>query len=429
MGNSELADGISEAAAVDLRKELRTSPVRELFVGSTLGRSSSAMISVGIVLLVQHVTGSFALAGSATGAFAICSVVAGPARSWVTVRCGHRMTLLVLSGVEALALIALTVVATHDWPSWQIMATAAVAGAAGPPFGALMRVGWSQALPPQHLPKAFGLDAVCEEVTLMVGPLLVGVVVALVGTQASLLVSSGLCLLGAAIMAVGAPSAPVSGSAPQEHVSVTSVARRAVPVLLALVAVGLTVGAVEVGVPALAEKFHHVALAGPLLALLSAASAGGAVLYGRITHRAPPDRWMPRLSVLVAVGTGLLAAAVGLPVAIPLLLVAGCAVGPAVMTGYLMADGVGEGLAGKTHAAILASVACNGGTAAGAAASGLLIGFSGVKAAFLVLAGAALLLIGVSRLTPAPAVGTPAPAGGIPVGDDRPIRSTTGDPS
>ncbi|MFE9611917.1 MFS transporter [Streptomyces sp. NPDC006012] len=388
------------------------SPVRELLIGSVIGRSSAAMISVGTVLLIQNTTGSFAFAGSAAGTFALFSVVVGPVRSWFTVRCGHRLTLLILAGAQALGLIALTAAATRHWPAWQILALTALVGAASPPFGALMRVGWSRALPEPVLPKAFGIDAVCEEVTLMVGPLLVGAAVALAGTRTSLLISSGLCLAGAVTMAAGAPSAHGDDGTPQAHVSVRSAVRGAAPVLVALAAVGLTVGMIEVGVPALTEEFGRVALAGPLLAVLSAASACGAFVYGRIAERAPLERWLVWLSVGAALGTALLAAAVGLFTLVPLLVIAGLAVGPAVMTGYLMADRVAEGHAGKTHAAILAGVACNGGTAAGAAASGLLIGSAGTHTAFLAVAGTAVLAIGASRLLPSPTA--PARSGAEP---------------
>ncbi len=358
------------------------------------------MISVGIVLLVQDVTGSFTLAGSATGTFAIFSVAAGPVRSWFTVRWGHRLTLLILSLVEALSLVALTVAVTREWPSWQILAFTAVIGAASPPFGALMRVGWSHALPESARPKAFGVDSVCEEMTLMVGPLLVGATVAVAGTQVSLLISSGLCVVGAVTMAVGAPSARVSNDTSKEHASMRSVVRSTASVFLALVAVGLTVGMIEVGVPALSEEFDRVALAGPLLAVLSAASACGAFVYSRIAGRAPLHRWMMWLSASAALGTALLAAAVDLLTVFPLLVIAGLAVGPAVMTGFLMADHAAEGHTGKTHAAILAGVACNGGTAMGAALSGVLIGSTGPHVAFLIIGGVAALGVAASRLVP-----------------------------
>lgn len=57
--------------------------------------------------------------------------------------------------------------------------------------------------------------------------------------------------------------------------------------------------------------------------------------------------------------------------------------GPAVLTAYLLADNLVVGIAAKTHGAILASVACNGGAGAGAALAGITITELGVWQAFL----------------------------------------------
>lgn len=386
-GQSEAAPFDGSEPRPEMRKSLFASPsIAFVFAGSVLGRIAAAMISLGIVLLAQSVTGSFAVAGVATGAYTLASVVAGPARSSLIVKFGHRRVLIVLAIVAVLGLLSLTTFVSSP-PG--VVVTAALVGLASPPFGALLRISWSAVLPPRILPRAFGLDAVCEEVTFVVGLLLVGAT-ALAGSHVPLVTSGVILLISALVMAPG-----LHDSQEKERVSVSvrSVARGTAPVLVALAGVGLTVGLVEVAIPAMAEDFGRIDLAGPLLAVNSAASAAGAFIYGRMRLRASHRTWMMRLGIATALGTGLLAAATNLMTLVGFLVVAGFAVGPAVLTGYLLADGLAARGDGRTHAAILASVACNGGTALGAAAAGLLVTASGAPAAILSIVGLAIILI------------------------------------
>lgn len=364
--------------------------MRLTFAGSVLGRSATGMVSLSVILLARDVTGSFAVAGTATGAFALASVVAGPARSAFIVRVGHRLALTVLTSVMVLGLCALAFVPVQ---ASGIVVLAAVVGLASPPFGALMRAGWSAVLPKSVLPRAFGLDAVCEEVTLVAGPLLVGAVLYVGGAHAPIVAAGALALVGASLMGPGlSRSAEVAEA--HDRVSVVTAVRGMVPVLVVLVGVGLTVGLIEVGVPAIADDLGHLDLAGLLLAVLSASSAVGAFLFGRAHLRRSRNVWLLRLGATAAIGAGLLAASVNLAVLLVLLVVAGFTVGPAVLTGYLLADDLAaEGAGGKTHAAVLASVSCNGGTAAGAAAAGWLVGVESIPFAVIAVAGLALVLV------------------------------------
>ncbi|WP_433653966.1 MFS transporter [Nocardia sp. CA-128927] len=339
-----------------------------LFAGAFVGRMSVGMIPVAVVLFIQQVTGSFSVAGLTMAGYAVGTVVAGPMRSWISVRVGHSAALLMLSVVSGSALVVLVLVAHSDTP-WLLAALVTVAGCSGPPFGALMRVGWSRKLPQEWVSRAFGLDSVVEESTLVVGPLVATGAIVLAGPGVAVLVSGSVCILGGLLMASSAEKGRLESAADKATGSgkISAVARRIRWLLVVFAGIGFTIGATEVGVPAFATKTGHASLAGGLLATLALGSAIAALLYGRRNWSASATVRLMLLAILLGFAAALLATANGLGLAIPLLVLVGVAIGPAVMTVYLLADTLAEGAAAKTHSSILVNVACNGGAGLGAA--------------------------------------------------------------
>ncbi|MFI1104557.1 MFS transporter [Streptomyces melanogenes] len=373
-----------DESAPGYRELLRPPGVPRLFAGSLIGRVSFGMMPVGVVLYVQQATDSFSAAGIAMAAYSIANVLTGPLRSWVSVRLGHSAALLLLSLLSGSALLLMVPVGESGAPSWLLTALLAVAGCSVPPFGALMRVGWSRKLPEEWVSRAFGLDSVVEESTLIVGPLIAAGAVALSGAGLAVLVSGAVCVLGGLLMASAAERGRLAAQDEKSgggHIG--QVAREMRWLLVVFVGVGFTLGAVEVVIPGFATETGHASLSGGLFATLALGSAFAALVYGRRTWKASATRRLVVLSLLLAAGAALMATANGLALALPLLVLVGVAMGPAVMTAYLLADNLTVGAAAKTHGAILASVACNGGAGIGAAAAGVAVAGLGVSEAFL----------------------------------------------
>ena len=373
-----------DESAPGYRELLRPPGVPRLFAGSLIGRVSFGMMPVGVVLYVQQATDSFSAAGIAMAAYSIANVLTGPLRSWVSVRLGHSAALLLLSLLSGSALLLMVPVGESGAPSWLLTALLAVAGCSVPPFGALMRVGWSRKLPKEWVSRAFGLDSVVEESTLIVGPLIAAGAVALSGAGAAVLVSGAVCALGGLLMASAAERGRLAARDEKSgggHIG--QVAREMRWLLVVFVGVGFTLGAVEVVIPGFATETGHTSLSGGLFATLALGSAFAALVYGRRTWKASATRRLVVLSLLLAAGAALMATANGLALALPLLVLVGVAMGPAVMTAYLLAANLTVGAAAKTHGAILASVACNGGAGIGAAAAGVAVAGLGVSEACL----------------------------------------------
>ncbi|MFC7307915.1 MFS transporter [Streptomyces monticola] len=380
---SRTAADTSAPSYLDL---LRPQGIARLFLGSLIGRVSFGMMPVGVVLYVQQSTQSFYVAGMSMAAYSIGNVLAGPARSWISVRMGHSGALLLLSLLSGSALLLVVPLGQSDGPPWLLTALLAVAGCTVPPFGALMRVGWSRKLPEHWVSRAFGLDSVVEESTLIVGPLLAAGAVALSGAGLAVLFSGAVCVLGGLLMSSAAEKGHLASEKDKSagRGQIWQVARETRWLLVVFVGVGFTLGAVEVVIPGFATETGHASLSGGLFATLALGSAFAALIYGRRDWKTSATTRLLVLSLLLAIGAALMATATGLSLAVPLLVLVGIAMGPAVMTAYLLADTLTEGAAAKTHGAILASVACNGGAGIGAAVAGVLIADLGVAQAFLI---------------------------------------------
>src|SRR5690348_15050876 len=89
----------------------RTSPLlagpdgRALLASSLLARLPLAMLSIALLVHVQRLTGSFAIAGAACSAYAICGALASPVLGRLVDRRGQTGVLVIGGVLTALALI------------------------------------------------------------------------------------------------------------------------------------------------------------------------------------------------------------------------------------------------------------------------------------------------------------------------------------
>lgn len=167
--------------------------IRTLLIGSALGRTAGGMVPIGLVLLLEHATSSFAFAGTMMGRYALAMVLAGPARSALAVRLGHRTALLALAALSSAGLLGVVAGDLATAPTYLLGLSVALSGASAPPFGALMRTTWSYRLPDSAVPRASRLDSVIEESSFVVGPLLASAILATAGPTTTVVVTATLC--------------------------------------------------------------------------------------------------------------------------------------------------------------------------------------------------------------------------------------------
>lgn len=365
-------------------------------IASSLARMPIAMVGLAMLFYVQRSTGSFAIAGAVT-AGALTGVATGSVvQGRVVDRFGPTRPLLTLSVVFSV-LVAAMIVAVEAGASTAVLVVGAFGvGATQPVVGSVSRALWSRLLPSGPLRNAaYAYDAISLEVYFILGPGLAGLLAATSwwgGT--GVVISSAALALGAVAFALTpAVRAWRSDQAGRHGLGLLGVIR--VPgmrtLVLAAFGFGVTIGFVEVAVPAAATMADRPWLGGLLLSLWSVSSVAAGLLYSvrpwpRSLHQRPAALLFgfSLLLLLLAVPSGL----VGLAVA---LFVAGTFITPQITTISTVIDAVSPGSA-VTEAFGWLITAITFGLAVGQSTSGSLVELAGPPAAFLAAGAAGVLL-------------------------------------
>ncbi|MEU9117784.1 MFS transporter [Streptomyces sp. NPDC048483] len=399
---------------------LRAPHACRTFGAVLLGRLSYGMISLSLMLAVKNATGSYRAAGGVMALFALTSVFLSPFRAGLVDRYGPRRALVPMACAYALLLAGL---ACATWrpgaPGLLVGLLAVSAGACTPPLGPAMRSVWRVLLPErQALHSAYSLDAVAEELLLVTGPLLVGLLVKFTVPAAGVALSAALVLTGT-LAFVSSPVLPglaaslpdhspdnaaddSSGSVPAAVSS--SRARRGRDtglwgVVMVCAGIGIGLGAVDLLIVAFTERWHRSGAVFWVLASLSAGSALGGLAYGAVRWRLSGRQRL----LLIVMGMALTLATAGLsPNVYVLMMLAGLAgvfVAPALTTAYLVADECARPDA-RTRAGAWVNTAFNAGSAGGTATAGLLVGHLPLEVCFGVVAFPALLCAAMTMNRP-----------------------------
>jgi MFS family permease len=387
---------------------LRTPSVARLFGASLLARLPIGINGLAIVLLVEAETGSFASAGAASGALALGSGLGAPMAGRAIDALGERV-LLALAGLHAAALLGLIGLVRAGAPTVALVAAAFVAGAALPPASSVLRARYPVLFAgrPPLMQAAYALDSVLTETIFTAAPLLTALLVVLVDPAAALLVSVAAVGIGVATLLPALPPlARGEGAArPGRLGALASPGIRTL--VVAMLPVGFSFGALEVALPAFADEEGSPGLAGVLLALWSIGSLTGGLVYGARPRRRP----LAKVHLLIALClpfTLLPLAAATSPVAMALLVLpAGTLIAPLIATRNELAGRVAPA-GSATEAYTWPLTAMVAGIALGAAAAGALADAASWQAA--VLAGVASAALGAAiaagrrgTLTPATA--------------------------
>src|SRR5579864_8606237 len=376
-----------------------------LFASALIGRLPQGTAPLAILVLVRSETRSYAAAGIAVGAFTLATAAIAPVQGRLVDRLG-RMRVLLPSGIaQGVALIGLVTLARSHASAAVLALTAGVAGALLPPIAASVRALLGEVFDdPAMRERAYALESVAQELVWITGPLLVAILIGVTSPSGALVVVAGVCIAGAAAF-VRTPLARDRAAPPGGHERTAALANRALRVILAPVALtGMSLGAVEVGLPSLALHAGSRWASGLLLALFSAGSLAGGLWFGARSWRAPLATRYRTLLLGGVVLTAPLIAARSVPAGALCSLLAGVTTAPMFSCQYaLVSRTVTRG--SQTEAFTWVAAALVSGLGAGSAAGGAVIGPGGVGAPFALacLAGAtaALLALRVSRRVPA----------------------------
>ncbi|MGI8507645.1 MAG: MFS transporter [Solirubrobacteraceae bacterium] len=366
--------------------------VRRLFATSILARLPLAMLSIGLLVHAQHLTGSFAAAGVVTGVYAIALGVGGPLLGQLVDRRGQTSVLLASATVAAALLVTIAVQPVGASLA-VLIALAAGIGMAEPPVGACLRTQLPAVISdPSAVRAAYAVEASVVELTFIFGPPLALCIGALWSTGAAV-AAGGIVLLLATAAFAAQPASRSWRPAPAQRRprggSLRTPAMRTLVIIL--IAVGVLLGADEVAVVAAAKTLDSTTAAAPLLALWGVGSFAGGLLAARLGGGARTAAGFTLvLGALTAGHLALIPAAGSLLALGGVLLLAGAAIAPTEATIYVMVDHAAPAATITEAFAWLATAMAVGG-AAGAASAGLLVERAGPTAGFALAGGAGAL--------------------------------------
>jgi predicted MFS family arabinose efflux permease len=372
-----------------------------------LAQISQGGAALALILLIQQERGSLGLAGAATAGFAVGAAVARPIQGRLIDNQGPRDVLLAIAVFHAAALLALVPVGRSDLPGVAVVAVAVIAGLGLPPVSQTQRIVWAE-LAEEDRTTVFSVVTMLQEASILIGPVLVGVLVGVASPSAAMIAVAICSGAGLAWLGILVPATPRD---PGEVRRGGPLLERGVRVVLAMqLLFSVALGGLEIGVPALASSEGHPSVAGFLLALVSAGGIAGALVYGGRRWEASPRSRLVLLLALCALGFGLLIPSEELVLAGAVLLALGTVVNPTLTTMIVLLDLASPRFAAEAFGWLSTSTAI--GTGAGAALTGVLAQHHGAGPAFAVAAGGCALAVLIAALAAGlPRTGQPASPG------------------
>lgn len=156
------------------RSVLRTPGAIPFVLAGFVGRMPMSMMSIAVLLVVRHQTGSYGLAGAASAAHTLTQAAMTPLVGRLVDRMGQSFVLPKLLSLFLVGISLLTIATAPSAPVWLLFAGAIIAGAGQLPYSSLVRTRWTHLLGTSpELSTAFALESAADEAIFVLGPLLV----------------------------------------------------------------------------------------------------------------------------------------------------------------------------------------------------------------------------------------------------------------
>ncbi|MGY4905734.1 MFS transporter [Streptomyces sp. 900116325] len=378
-------------------------------------RQPFAMLTIGIVLLVQHTTGSYGSAGAVAAVTGVSMALFAPQSGKLADRIGQRAVLLPGVLVHAASVSALTTLALADAPLWLLFLAAVPTGASVPQIGPMVRARWAALLGAAPGRKASPLmstaaafESVTDEFTFVIGPVLATALCTGVHPATGLIAEAALTLMGGLFFAAQRRTQPAvratASDASERHTSALSVPGVRV-LAVAFLGIGAVFGGMQVSLTAFAEEIGRPGANGLLYGIFAAGNMLAGIACGAVAWKSGPRRRLiAGYAALTLTASGLWAVH-SVPLLAGLGLLVGLSIAPALISGYTLVEALVPASA-RTEAFTWLTGSVALGQAAAVTVAGRLADAHGASTGFVVpLVGTVLALVTLvtlrSRLTPA----------------------------
>ena len=271
------------------RQVLRQPGAVRFSAAGAVARFQMAMTTIGEVLLISSVRDSYGLAGTVSAVYAAATALLAPQVSrQIDIR-GQRRVVPLQLAVHVPAVAGLISVAVWTPLNWPIFVLAALAGASQPAVGPLVRARWSALMAGSpHLRVAFAWESLLDETVWIIGPSIATVLALQLFPSASLMVSTGLMVVGVTLLLVQRRTEPKPSRVPARQHGRPAIMLPGIAGLFAIfVLLGGVFGALEVATIAFVDERGHPGAVGAVFAAYSVASMLAGLVYGALSPKMP----------------------------------------------------------------------------------------------------------------------------------------------
>ncbi|MEU9162628.1 MFS transporter [Streptomyces sp. NPDC048424] len=320
---------------------LRTPGALGFVLPGFAARLPFGMLTISILLLVQHTTGSYGSAGIVAAVTGVSMALSAPLMGIFTDRFGQSAVLLPVVLAHAAAVSGLAALALLGAPVWALAIAAVPTGASVPQVGPMVRARWAAKLEGSPLlPTAAAFESVTDEFTFVVGPVLATALCTGVHPAAGLVTEATLTLLGGLLFAAR------RATQPKPHAPSATGEKRAFALsfpglrvlIFAFLGIGAVFGGMQVSLAAFSNEIGNPGANGLLYGVFAAGNMIAGIAMGAVAWKIGPRRRLilgyigltAAASVLWAAHSMILLGALGL--------VVGLFIAPALITGYTMVE-------------------------------------------------------------------------------------------
>lgn len=310
---------------------------------AALARLPMSMMSLGIVLALNHLYDNWTIAGSMSGAYILAVAAVTPFYARLFDRFGQRRVGRVALAVQVVAMLVFAFSALARVPIPLLFVLALVMGATQFSFGALVRTRWTYLLERTGnmdlLNTAYALESAIDEIVFIFGPILAATLATSVHPVSQLFVPTAACAIGGTIffslkrseppvlhvvetkpVAADDPELRLArgefDDAPQDSLrtrdALAASSRKAtrnvllyagiLPLMLTFICFNMSFTTFDVSITAAMEHDHLDRFLGLQLAMVAVGSCIGALHFGSRKHRGSHWRRMIVCLTILAVG-------------------------------------------------------------------------------------------------------------------------------
>ncbi|MEU5440085.1 MFS transporter [Streptomyces griseofuscus] len=321
---------------------LRTRGAWTFLLPGFAARQPFAMLTLSIVLLVQHTTGSYGAAGAAAAVTGVSMALFAPYSGRLADRYGQRAVLLPGVLVHTVSGLSLTALALAHAPLWALFLAAVPTGASVPQVGPMVRARWGVKLQGSPLMgTAAAFESVTDELTFVFGPLLATALCTAVTPAAGLLTEAALTLVGGLLFAAQKSTQPAvtatGGAAHVEHGSALRIPGVRV-LIVTFLGIGSVFGGMQVSLAAFTQSIGEPGLNGVLYGVFAAGNMLSGIVCGAIAWKTAPQRRLLVGYAALALTASALWTAHSVLLLAALGLLVGMCIAPSLITGYTLVE-------------------------------------------------------------------------------------------